>query len=74
MAASVMGAAINTQGECGTPEPTEEHIAMAKQMSLNETMFSGNSFAAQANVNIPVYVHVVAKDKTAGGGYANVSR
>ncbi|KAK2591340.1 hypothetical protein QQS21_010964 [Conoideocrella luteorostrata] len=62
MAAAVMGAAVNN-GECGAPEPTEEHIAVAKLMAVNETMINANEFAAQANVNVPVYVHVVAKSK-----------
>lgn len=73
MAASVMGAAINNRDECGAPDPTEEHIAITKQLVLNETMFTDNEFAAQANVNVPVYVHIVAKDKTPKGGYAKVS-
>lgn len=72
MAAMAMGRVVNTKGECGAPEPTEEHISIAKQLSLNESMVAFNSFATQANVNVPVYVHVIAKSGKASGGYASV--
>lgn len=56
----VMGAAVSN-GECGAPKPTEEHIAIAKEMALNESMISTSEFAALPNINVPVYVHVVSR-------------
>ncbi|OAQ71913.1 metalloprotease [Pochonia chlamydosporia 170] len=70
IAASVMGTALNNRDECGAPEPTEEHKAITKQLLLNETMFADNEFSAKANINVPVHVHIVARDKTPNGGYA----
>lgn len=73
LTASVMGAALQGREECGAPEPTEEQKAITQQLLFNETMLADSEFAAKANVNVPVYVHIVAKDKTPGGGWAKVS-
>lgn len=75
LAIVAMGHAIHKE-DCAAPPPTEEHIAIAKEMGLNETMFANEGFSlqAQANVEVPVYIHVVAKSKSSSDGYASVSR
>ncbi|KAG5924852.1 hypothetical protein E4U42_004537 [Claviceps africana] len=66
----VLGAAVNNKGECGAPEPTEEHISVAKEMALNESRTSfSDDFALLTDVNVPVYVHIVsAKNKSSKVG------
>ncbi|KAG5952636.1 hypothetical protein E4U53_000329 [Claviceps sorghi] len=59
----VLGAAVNDKSECGAPEPTEEHISVAKEMALNESRISFHNFALLADVDVPVYVHVVTANK-----------
>ncbi|KAG6011425.1 hypothetical protein E4U43_008317 [Claviceps pusilla] len=59
----VLGVAVTNKGECGAPEPTEEHIAVAQEMARNESKISINNFAVLDKIHVPVYVHVVSANK-----------
>lgn len=57
--------------ECGADEPAAKHIASMKEASIVEAHSS--PLNANTSVTVPVYVHVVAKSKSADDGYISVS-
>lgn len=57
--------------ECGADEPAAKHIASMKEASIVESYAS--PINAREAVTVPVYVHVVAKSKSAEDGYISVS-
>lgn len=62
---------VQQGGFCGTAAPSEEE----RQASRSALAQVAASFAPQAdafNVTVPVYIHVVAADKTVQGGYLAV--
>ncbi|KAG5980631.1 hypothetical protein E4U55_003813 [Claviceps digitariae] len=63
LVSTVLGVAVTGKDECGAPEPTEEHIAVAKEMALNESKVLLSDFALLSDINVPVYVHVVAANE-----------
>lgn len=74
MAAAAAG--VIAERACGTPEPTEAQIAMAKifQAKEKETRLAGNTTraAAAADITVNTYFHVVASSRTTAGGYLTV--
>lgn len=75
LAATASAATIDNSfwEECGTPEPSQEHMAMSAQMAKNESMQVAFGDVAQASINVPVYAHVVYNSKDTSGGYVTVS-
>lgn len=63
------------QRACGTAEPTEEEIAIAKQFYQieQEARLAGNATSALATIDVNVYFHVLATSTSASGGYLTVS-
>lgn len=74
MATVVFGAALNGTDECGSIGPSEELLAVARQMQIDEAaeVKSGNS-RHSSKIVVPTYVHVVASGMTKEQGYLLVS-
>lgn len=64
------------QRACGTPEPTEEEIAIAKSFYQieKEARLAGNATSAAATIEVNTYFHVLATSTSASGGYLTVRR
>lgn len=62
LAVAAMAAAI--VDECAAPPPSLDHVAISQQFAANESV-EFNLAAAQATINIPTYVHVVARSSSA---------
>lgn len=62
------------QRACGSPEPTEEQIAIAKSFYQveKEARLAGNAVSAAATIAVNVYFHVLASSNSASGGYLTV--
>lgn len=62
------------QRSCGTPQPTEEEIALAKTFYQieREARLAGNAKSAAATIEVNVYFHVLATSTSASGGYLTV--
>ncbi|POS71985.1 metalloprotease [Diaporthe helianthi] len=61
---------------CGTPDPTEEEIALAKSFYQVEkaARLAGNAVSAAATIEVNVYFHVLATSTSASGGYLTTSQ
>lgn len=61
--------------QCGTSEPSAEHVGMSKILAAQEARAakSGGDLTTRATINVGVYFHVVASSQTVAGGYLTVS-
>lgn len=64
------------QRSCGSPEPTEEEIAIAKSFYKveKEARLAGNATSAAATIEVNVYFHILATSTSASGGYLTSSQ
>merc|ERR1712029_316509 len=72
---SLLASSATAQRSCGTPNATEEQLQIAQNLQIleSEASFGESSLAAAATINIKVYWHVTATDKTVAGGYMTQS-
>lgn len=73
MAVAAFGAALSGHDECANIAPSEELLAAAAQMAAHEAEAakSPNKKPA-AEVNVPVYIHVIASSQSKSDGYLSV--
>ncbi|OSS53309.1 hypothetical protein B5807_02437 [Epicoccum nigrum] len=72
---SLLASSATAQRSCGTPNATEEQLQIAQNLQIleSEASFGESSLAAAATINVKVYWHVTATDKTVAGGYMTQS-
>ncbi|TWU72655.1 hypothetical protein ED733_002035 [Metarhizium rileyi] len=70
MAATSLAAAIQAAEpeECGTGETPAQILSLAKEAVAASSTVMGSA-ASRADINVPLYVHVVASSRTEAGGY-----
>ncbi|TQV98644.1 hypothetical protein V2A60_007639 [Cordyceps javanica] len=75
MAAAVFGAALQGPDDCAAVEPSAELRAAAAEMAAEEEAAANKPTGkiAAAEVNVPVYIHVIAKSKSKADGYLSES-
>lgn len=80
MAATVAAASVlpHSNGEpfgCGTPAMSDSQRAAAKALSRQEIQMHehGHKQVSAEAINVDTYIHVIASNATAEGGYVNVS-
>lgn len=74
MAAAVYGVALHGPEECASIEPSPELLAAAAEMAAKEAAaFKKPNAKPQADVNVPVYIHVIASSQSKQDGYLSVS-
>lgn len=59
--------------KCGTRKPTAQQKAALKKVAAAELQGANVNFA-QADISVPVYVHVIAKSESRNDGYMSVSK
>lgn len=67
--------AVIPRDDCSTEQPHEGIRAIAAQVNAarhNSAASAEMESLVAASIEIPVYVHVLAADKTAAGGYLSV--
>lgn len=74
MVAAAFGAALQRAEDCEAIEPSAELRAAAAEMAIKEEATAGKPSGKLAEVNVPVYIHVVASSQSKADGYLSVRR
>lgn len=72
MAATAFGAAFNGPEECVAIEPSPELLEAAAEMAAAEAVARKKPTAKPSEVNVPVYIHVIASSEAKKDGYLSV--
>lgn len=58
---------------CGNGPASEEHMAISRELRLIEKRVLSDDYTQPEDIQVPVYVHIVASSNTVEGGFVDVS-